>query len=49
MEVHDEPDLSLCDAPTQWPLDRLTPLLGELAAIAEASRWRDDEKPFSST
>ena len=49
MEVHDEPERSLCDAPTQWPLDRLAPLLGELAAIAEASRWRDDEKPFSST
>ena len=48
MEVHDEPERSLCDAPTQWPLDRLVPLLGELAAIAEASQWRD-EKPFSST
>lgn len=23
MEVHDRPDESLCDAPTQWPLDKL--------------------------
>ena len=27
MEVHDEPDKALCDAPTQWPLNRLTWLL----------------------
>lgn len=27
MEVHDNPDQSLCDAPTQWPLDRLEWLL----------------------
>ena len=23
MEIHDRPDESLCDAPTQWPLDKL--------------------------
>lgn len=27
MEVHDNPDASLCDAPTQWYLDRLEELL----------------------
>ncbi len=27
VEVHDNPDSSLCDAPTQWPLDRLQWLL----------------------
>lgn len=27
MEVHDKPDQALCDAPTQWPLDRLKWLL----------------------
>lgn len=26
LEVHDEPDKSLCDAPTQWPLDELEKL-----------------------
>lgn len=30
MEVHDRPDESLCDAPTQWPLDRLEWLLNYL-------------------
>ena len=30
LEVHDKPDESLCDAPTQWPLDRLEWLLNYL-------------------
>lgn len=30
MEVHDRPDECLCDAPTQWPLDRLDSLLNFL-------------------
>ena len=30
MEVHDRPDESMCDAPTQWPLDRLEWLLVSL-------------------
>jgi len=30
MEVHDRPDESKCDAPTQWPLDKLEWLLGYL-------------------
>jgi 2-dehydro-3-deoxyphosphooctonate aldolase (KDO 8-P synthase) len=27
MEVHDEPDKALCDAPTQWPFNKLEWLL----------------------
>lgn len=30
MEIHDNPDKSLCDAPTQWPLDKVEWLLNEL-------------------
>lgn len=30
MEVHENPEKSLCDAPTQWPLDKLEWLLNEL-------------------
>lgn len=30
IEVHDEPDKALCDAPTQWPLDKLQWLLNFL-------------------
>lgn len=30
MEVHDRPDESLCDAPTQWYLDRLPELLDDI-------------------
>ncbi|QKF94406.1 3-deoxy-8-phosphooctulonate synthase [Fadolivirus algeromassiliense] len=33
MEVHDRPDESLCDAPTQWPLDRLEWLLQYMLGI----------------
>ena len=45
LEVHDEPDASPCDAPTQWPLARLESLLAELADIAAASRWREHAEP----
>lgn len=31
MEVHDNPDASLCDAPTQWPLEQLPWLLNHLS------------------
>ena len=41
MEVHDDPQNSRCDAPTQWPLRNLERLLEECKAIAEASRWRE--------
>ena len=27
MEIHDRPDESMCDAPTQWPLDKVEELL----------------------
>ena len=40
MEVHDDPNSSPCDAPTQWPLRHLPELLAELADVAAASRWR---------
>lgn len=36
MEVHDRPDQALSDAATQFPLDRLDDLLGDLVRIAEA-------------
>ena len=42
MEVHDSPDDSPCDAPTQWPLDQTLPLLSELVQISQASQGRDD-------
>lgn len=44
MEVHDDPDSSPVDAPTQWPLRHLRKLLTELIAIARASKARE---PFS--
>ena len=37
MEVHDDPESSPCDGPTQWPLHQAEPLLAELANIAKAS------------
>jgi 2-dehydro-3-deoxyphosphooctonate aldolase (KDO 8-P synthase) len=46
MEVHDDPQNSLCDAPTQWPLRHLSQLLEECRNIAHASRWRE-ELPIS--
>ena len=35
MEVHDNPDQSLCDAPTQFPLDKLKDYLFELKNLRE--------------
>lgn len=43
MEVHDDPDSSPVDGPTQWPLRHLRQLLEELRDIALASRGR---QPF---
>jgi len=43
VEVHDNPDASLCDAPTQWPLWHCRALLEECAGIAAASRWRQTD------
>ena len=40
MEVHDDPNSSPCDAPTQWPLRNLEELLVELIAIAKASNGK---------
>lgn len=56
MEVHDDPNSSPVDGPTQWPLRHLRPLLKELLAIGKATRgketfeidvspFRDDETP----
>ena len=41
MEVHDNPVKSKCDAPTQWPLNRLEELLVELVAISKVSKGKD--------
>uniref|UniRef100_A0A061RA01 3-deoxy-8-phosphooctulonate synthase n=1 Tax=Tetraselmis sp. GSL018 TaxID=582737 RepID=A0A061RA01_9CHLO len=41
MEVHDDPNSSPVDGPTQWPLRNLKPLLQELVAIAKATKARD--------
>jgi 2-dehydro-3-deoxyphosphooctonate aldolase (KDO 8-P synthase) len=38
MEVHDKPDESLCDAPTQWPLDKLEWLL-EFIGISKKNNY----------
>jgi 2-dehydro-3-deoxyphosphooctonate aldolase (KDO 8-P synthase) len=43
MEVHDDPESSPVDAPTQWPLRHLRRLLEELCALAAATRGR---QPF---
>jgi len=37
MEVHDQPDRSPCDAPTQWPLNQAEELLTELVQIGLVS------------
>lgn len=42
MEVHDHPDSSPVDAPTQWPLRHLRKLLVELQALARTSRGKED-------
>jgi 2-dehydro-3-deoxyphosphooctonate aldolase (KDO 8-P synthase) len=44
LEVHNDPQASPCDAPTQWPLRHLRPLLEELVQIAEASRGREPHR-----
>lgn len=38
LEVHDNPAAALSDAATQWPLDRLEPLLEQVLAIDRAVR-----------
>jgi 2-dehydro-3-deoxyphosphooctonate aldolase (KDO 8-P synthase) len=38
MEVHEDPDRALSDGPNNWPLDRLEPLLRELAAIDRVAK-----------
>ena len=38
MEVHDRPDESKCDAPTQFPLNKLEDLLNELNSIRNVSK-----------
>ena len=40
MEVHNRPDKSPCDAPTQWPLDKLTHLLSELITINNVTKGK---------
>lgn len=38
MEVHPDPDNSLCDAANSWPLDEMEPLLESLMAIHQAAK-----------
>merc|ERR1712194_395419 len=35
-ETHNNPDMALCDGPTQWPLDRLPELMGHLGSAKVA-------------
>ncbi|KAK9808891.1 hypothetical protein WJX72_005891 [[Myrmecia] bisecta] len=42
MEVHDDPNSSPVDGPTQWPLRQLRPLLEELLAMARVTKGRQD-------
>lgn len=44
MEIHNDPDQSPVDAPTQWPLRNFETLLRELADIARVTKGR---KPFA--
>ncbi|MCK4837582.1 MAG: 3-deoxy-8-phosphooctulonate synthase [Desulfobulbaceae bacterium] len=37
MEVHPDPENSLCDGPNSWPLDEIEPLLESLLAIHRAT------------
>jgi len=37
MEVHPDPDNSLCDGPNSWPLDEIEPLLESLMTIHRAA------------
>ena len=41
MEVHDDPDSSPVDGPTQWPLRNFEQLLRELKQIAEVTKGRE--------
>jgi 2-dehydro-3-deoxyphosphooctonate aldolase (KDO 8-P synthase) len=41
MEVHDDPHKALSDATTQWPLDKLEPLLVELIGIHQVTHGRN--------
>lgn len=41
MEVHDQPDMSPCDASTQWPLEQTEQLLHELVQIGKASHGKE--------
>ena len=38
MEVHDDPDNSRCDAPTQFPLDKLESFLNEMKNMSDIKR-----------
>eukprot|EP00850_Spirogloea_muscicola_P018272 SM000166S02453 [mRNA] locus=s166:8757:10333:+ [translate_table: standard] len=40
LEVHDDPDSAPVDGPTQWPIEKMQPLLEELMAIARVSKGR---------
>jgi len=42
MEVHNDPNSSPVDAPTQWPLRHFEELLSELSSIAEVTSARND-------
>lgn len=50
MEVHDDPNSSPVDGPTQWPLRHLRPLLKELIDIGNATKGKEtfeiDVSPF---
>lgn len=42
MEVHDHPDSSPVDGPTQWPLRHFRRLLVELIDIAKATKGKEE-------
>lgn len=42
IEVHDDPNSSPVDGPTQWPLRNFEKLLRELKAIAEVTKGKDE-------
>ena len=42
MEVHDDPNSSPVDGPTQWPLRNFEKLLRELKAIADVTKGKDE-------
>lgn len=41
MEVHDDPNSSPVDGPTQWPLRNFKPLLEELVSIAKVTKGKE--------